>query len=141
MELKLGLITVTLWLGFVLAISFFETPIRFSAPLVDMKIGVSIGQLLFNKLHQLEWLFLICTMALCLRKNTSAFVIIFFGVLLVLLITQNIFLKELDKRANALLQGEELARSIHHTAYVVLEVVKAISLLFLINLIVKKLKF
>lgn len=139
MELKLGLITVTLWLGFVLAISFFETPIRFSAPLVDMKIGVSIGQLLFNKLHQLEWLFLICTMALCLRKNTAVFVVIIIGILLLLLISQNILLRGLDKRTHALLQGEELAESIHHTAYVVLEVVKAVSVFFLLHQIYKQL--
>ena len=139
MELKLGLITVTLWLGFVLAISFFETPIRFSAPLVDIKIGVSIGQLLFNKLHQLEWLFLICTMALCLRKNTAVFVVIPIGILLLLLISQNILLRGLDKRTHALLQGEELAESIHHTAYVVLEVVKAVSVFFLLHQIYKQL--
>lgn len=138
MELKFGLIAVTLWLGFVLAISFFETPIRFSAPLVDMKIGVSIGRLLFHKLHQLEWLFLVITMALCLRKNTPLFISMLIGVLLMLLISQNILLCRLDKRANALLQGKELLPSVHHTAYVVLEVVKAIGLISLIYLTYKQ---
>jgi len=139
MKLKFGLILVAFWLGFVSAISFFETPIRFSAPLVDLKIGVSIGQLLFKKLHQLEWLFLVITMAIYLGKNTSTYILILIGVLLVFLGCQNILLYSLDKRANALLQGEELLPSIHHTAYVVLEIIKAIGLVLLTYLTYKKL--
>lgn len=138
MGLKFGLIAVTLWLGFVLAISFFETPIRFSAPLVDVKIGVSIGKRLFNKLHQLEWLFMVITMTLFVRKNTPIFMGILIGVLLMLLVSQNILLHSLDKRANALLQGKELLPSIQHTAYVALEVVKVIGLIILIYQIYKQ---
>lgn len=112
MELKFALIVTTFWLGFVLAISFFETPIRFSAPLIDMKIGVSIGRLLFRSLHRLEWVFFLLISVLCLWKSASTTLVVCTSGLALLLLAQSVLLVALDKRAQLLLGGETLTPSL-----------------------------
>lgn len=126
------LITV-FWMAFVIAISFFETPLKFTAPLVTLKIGVSIGEVLFPKLNKLEWafcLFLTLTYFLSSKKPPT---LVWF-VLLLLLIQSTYLLPALHERAQALLLDQPLQNSWHHHAYVIIEILKITSLfLLLIN--------
>ena len=39
------------WLGMVLAISFIEAPLKFTAPGVDLRIGLGIGRIVFRALN------------------------------------------------------------------------------------------
>lgn len=138
MDLKLALVITSLWLGFVLAISFFETPIRFSAPLVDLKIGVSIGKPLFKYLHFIEWIFFFTTSALCIQKDISTTKLFIMSGLLLILLSQSALLIVLNKRAQILISGQELVPSLHHTLYVYLEIIKTLLLLRFITFFFKR---
>jgi hypothetical protein len=39
------------WLGMVLAISFLETPLKFHAPEVTLRVGLGIGRVVFRALN------------------------------------------------------------------------------------------
>ena len=41
-----------LWIGFICAISFMETRLKFRAPGVTLPIGLSIGKLVFRALNK-----------------------------------------------------------------------------------------
>ena len=51
--------SVYLWVGFVCAISFMESWLKFKAPGVDLPIGLGIGRLVFSTLNKVEWFFAI----------------------------------------------------------------------------------
>jgi hypothetical protein len=42
------------WLGMVLAISFLEAPLKFRAPGLDLRVGLSIGRIVFRALNIAE---------------------------------------------------------------------------------------
>lgn len=120
-----------LWLGFVCGLSFLEAPLKFKAPGVELKQALSIGRLVFQTLNRVEWVCAIFSWLLVLRLN----VVRTRGTLLLLGVTTAILafqtwglLPPLDARAIRVLGGEDLPASWHHQAYIVLEVLKAISL-------------
>ncbi|GAC58355.1 hypothetical protein GOHSU_37_00510 [Gordonia hirsuta DSM 44140 = NBRC 16056] len=45
---------VFLWLGMVLAISFLEAPLKFTAPGITLPLGLGIGRLVFRALNAAE---------------------------------------------------------------------------------------
>lgn len=50
----LTLVAVLLWLGMVIAISFLEAPLKFTAPGVTLAIGLGIGRRVFRALNAVE---------------------------------------------------------------------------------------
>ena len=130
-------IVTVFWITFVLAISFFETPLKFTSPMVSTEIGVSIGMILFPKLNLLEWILgtilLGCHFRHLIFPPTSLLAVI------TLLSIQSFYLlPELHDRAQALITGQPLAYSFHHHAFVGVEVLKII---LLITLVIHQIKF
>ncbi len=49
--------SIFVWIGFVSAISFIESWLKFKAPGITIRLGLGIGKLVFNALNKIEWLF------------------------------------------------------------------------------------
>lgn len=113
------------WIGFLIAISFFEAPMKFQSPLVSLEIGVSIGQLIFGWMNIIE----ICVLAvifgsLFFLKPSKKLILLSMGVVLIFLVQFLIIMPLLELAANKLLQGHIRLDSKAHAYYVVMEVVK-----------------
>lgn len=56
-ENKIIIATLFIWVGFLISISFLESWLKFQAEGVTLKIGVSIGRLVFEMLNKAEIIF------------------------------------------------------------------------------------
>jgi len=123
---------VYLWVGFVCAISFMEAWLKFQATGVTLPIGLSIGKLVFKALNQIEWVFAIVIVLnfMIRRIRRPNYKMVFLVIPLMALTVQTLeLLPALEARANQMIHGEPGPSSSAHTYYIVLEVVKVISLL------------
>jgi hypothetical protein len=122
---------VFVWLGMVLAISFIEAPLKFRAPGVTLKIGLGIGRLVFRALNVVEYVFAIVIAFALFTNETSAYLNVALCVAIAALLTQTIAVRPLlSRRTAAVLDGDEGRRSNAHYAYVALEVVKVVALIW-----------
>jgi len=125
------LIATILWIGFVCAISFMESWIKFSAPGVTIPIGVGIGQLVFSILNKVEWLFAFTIFgSLILLKGLrfSLHSLLIIITILILIIQTVHTLPAMDVRAQLQIQGQTVAPSNLHFYYVGMEIVKVFCL-------------
>jgi hypothetical protein len=119
------------WLGMVLAISFVEAPLKFRAPGVTLKVGLGIGRLVFRALNVFEYVFAVVVAFALFTHETPAALNIAMFVAVGALLTQTIVVRPLlSRRTSAVLEGEEGQRSRAHLAYVALELVKVIALVW-----------
>ncbi|HET8574025.1 MAG TPA: hypothetical protein VFL76_09145 [Edaphocola sp.] len=122
------------WAGFMSAISFMESWLKFKTPGLEVPLGLSIGRLIFKGLNRVEWAF-------CLIIWLSSF-LLGFGRMpmsltgIYLLLTAFLFLQAfwllpaMSKRVEARMKGETLPPSSLHFWYVGMEMIKAITLIF-----------
>ncbi len=128
-------ITLILWIGFLLAISFMEAWLKFRAPGVTLAIGLGIGRIIFNTLNKIEWIFLcICGIITAIEVayigNT---ILVFLACLSAILMLQTFWLlPKLDARAERHIQGMEVEKSYLHICYFLGETFKLIILVLLI---------
>jgi hypothetical protein len=119
-----------LWLGFVLAISFMEAPLRFKAPHASHLAALSIGQLVFRTLARVESVLLLTLIVALWRAawpdDAQPWAWVLGGVTTA---QQLWLLPQLDRRANAVLGGQKIAagRRIHRL-YVAGECLKVVFL-------------
>lgn len=121
-----------IWFGFVTAISFMEAPVKFKAPSLTRAIGLDVGRFVFKALNRIEIVFsvLILISILVIQYSFSAKII--FAVILVILILQTFWLlPELTRRAVSYIKKIEPPKSKIHIIYIVLEIIKIISLFWL----------
>jgi hypothetical protein len=130
-----GVALTFVWLGMVLAISFLEAPLKFRAPGVTLQIGLGIGRLVFRALNAVE-VVLAAAIAIALLVSTTrpGAALIAIVIAALALAAQLIGVRpQLTKRSDAILAAgpasTELQRSRAHHVYVVLELVKAASLI------------
>lgn len=124
---------VFLWIGFLLAISFMESWLKFDAPGVTLEIGLSIGNLVFNALNKVELtlVFLLILLSFYLG-NKSFYKDIFFLIPVVVVMIQTfVLLPQMDQRVALIVQKEVLQPSSLHYYYVGGEVLKLTSLFVL----------
>ena len=117
------------WLGMVLAISFLETPLKFRAPGVDLRLGLAIGRLVFRALNTAE--ILLAILLLCCVLSTaphSARNAAITGVV-ILIVQVSAVRPRLTRRTNQILAGADVSRSHSHHAYLALEAGKVVALL------------
>jgi hypothetical protein len=118
------------WLGMVLAISFIETPLKFRAPGVTLRIGLGIGRLVFRALNACELALATVVVASFAVTPSPTAVAVATAVAVVTLVAQVLIVRpELTRQSDAVLAGGEGPRSRAHWVYVGLETVKVIALL------------
>ncbi|MGQ1890846.1 hypothetical protein ACT29H_10415 [Thermophagus sp. OGC60D27] len=134
LSLFIGAVVLMFWAGAVCAISFMEAWIKFQAPGVTLPIGLSIGMRVFRALNLVEWILATGYVVVAIRefKGLSNGIKWFSGVVLVILIIQSFaLLPSLAERALRIIDGETLPASPLHIIYVVLELIKVVSLVIL----------
>lgn len=127
-----------LWMGFLLAISFMEAPLKFQAELVTLPIGLSVGRIIFGTLNKIEWvllaLILLSEAMNRLRHGTPQWTV----VLLAILCFQSFWLlPALDARAVLIIEGNLLPPSNTHFYYLAFEVAKLTALVLYSRLAIK----
>ncbi len=134
LALSIRSITAIFWLGFFMAISFMEAPLKFTAPGLSMAEGLQIGKIIFNSLNKCEWAFLLILFIACIVKKTTRkgfYLITAVSVLLAL--ETKWLLPILDQHANEIIRGGMVADHNMHWFYIILEVIK-VPLLLLIGI-------
>jgi len=125
--------TTFLWIGFICAIGFMESWLKFRAPGVTLPIGLSIGKLVFRALNKVEWAFaIIIAIGMLINKgHSNIFILGGYGVTISLLVMQTLWLlPALEKRADALISGQTLLPSTLHWYFVAAELGKVIALFY-----------
>lgn len=127
---SLAVAVTFVWAGMVLAISFLETPLKFQAPDVTLRIGLGIGRLVFRALNSVELVLAVVLLIAVFAGDVPSGSSIAAVIAAVLLLGQvGLVRPQLTKRSNRVLAGEDAPRSHAHYAYVVLEVGKLAALL------------
>ena len=118
------------WSGMVLAISFIETPLKFRAPDVTLKIGLGIGRLVFRALNSAEVVLALVLVSAVMVDNPSRNVAITGAVAVSALLVQLAVVRpRLKRRSDLVLAGANVPRSHTHYLYVGLELIKLSALL------------
>ena len=126
------IICIFLWSGFICAISFMESWLKFRAPGLTMPVGLNIGKLVFSALNKVEWVFavLITIIIFLNRDKITSLNEIWFLIIIIILIAQTAWLlPTLKKRAKAIIAGTTLPRSSLHWYFVTAEFLKLILLI------------
>ncbi|PRZ02240.1 hypothetical protein BY457_101261 [Marinilabilia salmonicolor] len=111
-----------------------EAWIKFQAPGVTLPIGLSIGMKVFRVLNFIEWALLLSYSAILMLsiRKLSPLVKSLSGVLMLVLLVQTfVLLPALSDRALMIIDGKQVADSLDHLYYVILEVVKVTFLIVL----------
>ena len=121
-----------LWAGFICAISFMESWLKFRAAGITMPIGLSIGKLVFTALNKVEWTFtiIIAISLFLIGSEIPSLDKVWFSIIVIILIAQTTWLlPALNKRARAIIGGKTLPRSSLHWYFVIGEIVKLLLLI------------
>lgn len=120
-----ALICAILWVGFVSAISFMESWLKFRAEGVTLPIGLGIGRLVFEALNRVEWVFAVAIVADLVRNRRGWPPKLLVLTPLAILILQTAWLlPALDDRAMLMIHGQNPGPSSLHLVYVAGEVLK-----------------
>lgn len=127
-------VTAIFWLGFFMAISFMEAPLKFTAPRLSMAEGLQIGKIIFKSLNTCEWTFLLIIFITCIVKKTTrkGFYLIT-AISVIMAVETSWLLPVLDKNADLIIKGLPVAEHSTHWLYVALEIIK-VPLLLLIGI-------
>jgi len=127
-------ITAIFWLGFFMAISFMEAPLKFTAPGLSMAQGLQIGRIVFGALNSCEWVFLVIILLTCLGKRTTRYgFYLLLAVSVILILETAWLLPVLDVHAAMVIRGQEPPDHWEHWVYIILEILK-VPVLLLIGL-------
>lgn len=123
---SVAIIAAFLWIGFVGAISFMESWLKFRAPGITVNLGLGIGRLVFSALNRIELILsLVIIINLVLEGNVFIYQNLFFLVPFLLLIGQTIWLlPALDARAISSINGQVLSKTYLHFYYIGMEIIK-----------------
>jgi len=128
----LALMSTFVWMGFVGAISFMESWVKFKAPNVDLSVGLGIGRLVFRALNYVEWgLALIIAFSVVLPGDAifTPENLTYFIPLAIIALQSFWMLPVLNQRATKVIAGEQLPKSYLHFYYVGAEMIKMTCLL------------
>lgn len=123
---------VFIWIGFICAISFMESWLKFNAPGMTLQLGLGIGRIIFSALNKVEWFLTITVITTFLLSDPGELFTtrtIGFHVGLLILSIQSIWiLPSLIERAKIYDYVEFIPHSNTHSQFVIAEIVKLISL-------------
>lgn len=125
-------IAAIFWLGFFMAISFMETPLKFTAPGITAAQGVQIGRVVYGILNKCEWGLLLIVLCTCIVSRPRKPVLFCIVVVSIIMIAETFcLLPVLDDRAIQYIAGYQQAMDVHWW-YIILEILK-VPLLFIIG--------
>jgi hypothetical protein len=117
------------WFGMVAAISLLETPLKFRAPGITLALGLGIGRLVFRALNLIELVLLAVLTATFVGDAPTGMALMLVLGLWVLLPLQAFVLRPLlDRRAQAIIDGNVPPPSRTHHLYIALELGKLLAL-------------
>lgn len=122
------------WLGMVLAISFIETPLRFTSPGISVALGVGIGRRVFRALNIAEALFAALLVAQAVsswRRDETVAIWILVALCIVFLVQAGVLRPLMDRRVTGDTAAPTRPSTSLHPLYVALECVKVVLLLAL----------
>jgi hypothetical protein len=126
-------IAAIFWLGFFMAISFMEAPLKFTAPGISIAQGLQIGRLVFGVLNKCEWVLLLIVLCTCLFNLPRALVMFCVFVVCVILLAETFWLLPvLDARAIQYIGGHQQQDTDMHWWYIIFEILK-VPALFIIG--------
>lgn len=126
-----ALMAVFLWLGFVGAISFMESWLKFQAPGITLPVALGIGRLVFGALNKVEWAFAIVVLAhfIIYKHRVLNRELLWIGIPVLMLLLQTIWLlPAMGFRTDMQILGGAVGPSYLHFYYVGMEMVKVIFL-------------
>jgi hypothetical protein len=130
--LSIRIIIAIFWLGFFMAISFLEAPLKFTAPGLSIAEGLQIGRIVFGALNKCEWVFLIVILLTCFLKPTTKRGFYLIAIVSAILIMETAWLLPvLDIAAKKVISGQPIGGQSLHWLYIFLEAVKAPVLLLI----------
>lgn len=130
-KLPVALIITFVWIGFVCAISFMESWLKFRAPNVTLSVGLGIGRIVFKALNRVEILLSVIIFISLLLSGQQLLTmrnLAFFIPLLLVLMQAFWLLPALDARAELRMQHAVLPPSNLHFYYIGTEVLKVVCL-------------
>jgi uncharacterized membrane protein (DUF485 family) len=125
---------VLFWAGFVSSISFMEAWLKFQAPGVTISIGLSIGKTVFTALNRVEWVLLpgyVVFLLLSSNSKRADIAAVSVAIAVILIIQTFFLLPALVERANRIIDGQTVEKSLVHLLFGILEVFKVTGLIFL----------
>lgn len=135
-KLPVAIVITFVWIGFVCAISFMESWIKFRAPNVTLSVGLGIGRIVFKALNRVEILLSVIIFINLLLSGEQLLTLrnlAFFIPLLIVLMQASWLLPALDTRAELRMQNAVLPPSNLHFYYIGTEVLK-IACLFIFGI-------
>ncbi|APD07344.1 hypothetical protein UJ101_01837 [Flavobacteriaceae bacterium UJ101] len=133
-------ILTLIWLSFVLAISFFEAPLKFTAEGVIYEQALRIGKKIFLSLNRLELVF--ASLTFCYFIYTKNYRSLWIGLIPIFIVLLQTFwimpplLNQMDERINQI----PLKSHFYHITYIIMELIKVISLAIFTYLQIKNFK-
>ena len=128
---KIRISATLIWIGFVGAISFMEAWVKFTAPGITLQTGLAIGQVVFGALNRLEIVFaVVVTAAILNGKDVLTPTDLIIAMAVMALAVQTFWLLPfLSARVDLYRNGITPPPSNAHYYFILLEVLKAVSLL------------
>ena len=137
-EMKLLLSITLVWIGAVLSISFFETPMKFTPEVITTELGVSIGRVIFFFFNKIEIAFSLLLLILTLKNKEKVSLVLPSVIIGIVLIQTFILLPVLDKYAVEFLASGNRGPKYLHFTYVAIEFLKLVALIVLALIVFKK---
>lgn len=118
--LALRLVIPAVWVGMLVALSFLETPLKFTAPGITLPIGLGLGRIVFVALAISGWVLLVLMTALAVpRPRIARADWALIGSLWVVLAVQTFLVRPpLNARSDILIAGGDPGESILHYVYI-----------------------
>jgi hypothetical protein len=112
-----------LWLGVVIGVAFLATPVKFSAPSLDLPTALEVGRVTFRLLARVEWVLaaLLVSVVVLSQKSLPWSALVAFGVLV---LETAWLLPALGARTDAIRAGVAVPPSHLHTVFIGLELAK-----------------
>lgn len=136
---KLIIIAISfLWCGLIIAISFMEAPLKFRVSGMTLPVALGLGKIMFQLLNKIELVFAITIFCLLkIPKGRKVFEL--FDVTFILLLIQTFWMIPLlDKRLDTMLSGSQRIADHIHIFYIILEIIKLMTLFLFGILFTKK---
>lgn len=132
---RVAVSSTLLWLGMVAAISFLEAPLKFRAPGLELRVGLTIGRIVFRALNIAEIVWAIAIAVCLIIDPQSTTITILASITGGLLVIQLAAVRpRLNRRSDQILAGHSetgAPRSRARHVYIVLETLKVAALVAL----------